>query len=51
MIIDAKENRDVAIADVVSAYLLATMDDYVLVKIIGRAVENYVTLVVSTNNT
>ena len=39
LIIDAKENRDVAVADVVGAYLLALMDDYVLVKITGRAVE------------
>ena len=39
MIIDARENRDVAIADVVGAYLLASMDDYVLVKVTGRAVE------------
>ena len=38
LVIDARENRDVAIADVVGAYLLATMDDYVLVKLTGRAV-------------
>ena len=39
MMIDAKEGRDVAIADVVGAYLLALMDDYVLVKLTGEPVE------------
>ena len=39
MIIDANENRDIAVADVVGEYLLATMDDYVVVKVTGRAVE------------
>ena len=36
LIIDAKEGRDVAIADVVGAYLKANMLDYVLVKITGK---------------
>ena len=39
LIIDAKEGRDVAIADVVGAYLLANMKDYVLVKLTGRTVD------------
>ena len=33
LIIDAKEHRDVAVADVVGAYLVANMKDYVLVKL------------------
>ena len=37
--IDAREGRDVAIADVVGAYLLAHMEDYVVVKIRGREVD------------
>jgi hypothetical protein len=37
--IDAKEDRDVATADVVGAYLNAEMDDYVLLKFSGRDVE------------
>lgn len=36
--IDAHENRDVATADVVGAYLHASMPDYVLVKLVGDAV-------------
>ena len=32
MMIDIQENRDVTIADVVWVYLLAIMDDYVLIK-------------------
>ena len=36
MIIDAKEGKNVAIADVVGAYLLAQMNDYVLVKVTGK---------------
>ena len=32
LLIDATEKRDVAMADIVGAYLLANMDDYVLVK-------------------
>ena len=37
--IDAKEGRDVATADIVGAYLLAQMNDYVLVKLTGKPVE------------
>ena len=33
LLIDAHENRDVATADIVEAYLLATMEDYVKVKV------------------
>ena len=33
LLIDAKEGRDVATADVVGAYLLATMEDYILLKL------------------
>ena len=39
LIIDAHEGRDVAIADVVGAYLKAKMEDYVLVKLVGKEVE------------
>ena len=39
LIIDAREGRDVAIADVVGAYLLANMKDYVLVKLTGKTVD------------
>ena len=39
LIVDAHEGRDVATADVVGAYLLADMDDYVLVKIGGDAAQ------------
>ena len=39
MMIDAKEGRDVATADIVGAYLLAQMNDYVLVKLTGKPVE------------
>ena len=39
MIIDTREKRDIATADVVGAYPLATMNDYVLLKVTGRAVE------------
>ena len=39
LIIDAKEGRDVATADVVGAYLLANMKDYVLVKLTGKSVD------------
>lgn len=39
LLIDAYENRDVATADVVGAYLMANMDDFVLVKVIGQSVE------------
>ena len=37
--VDAKENRDVAISDVVGVYLLAKMDDLVHVKLTGKAVD------------
>ena len=39
LLIDAKENRDVVISDVVGAYLLAEMKDHVIVKLTGRAVD------------
>ena len=39
LLIDAKENRDVAISDVAGAYLLAKMDDLVYVKLTGKAVD------------
>ena len=39
MMIDATEGRDVATADIVGAYLLAQMNDYVLVKLTGKVVE------------
>ena len=39
MLINAKENRDVAVSDVVGAYLLAEMKDRVIVKLTGRAVD------------
>ena len=39
LLIDAKEGRDVAISDVVGAYLLAEMKDHVMVKLTGVAVE------------
>ena len=35
LMIDAFEKRDVATADVVGAYLIANMDDFVLVKLTG----------------
>ena len=38
LLIDAKEGRDVAISDVVGAYLLAEMKDHVIVKLTGTAV-------------
>ena len=37
--IDAFEQRDVATADVVGAYLLADMDDFVVLKLIGESVD------------
>ena len=39
MMIDAKEGRDVATVDIVGAYLLAQMNNYVLVKLTGKPVE------------
>ena len=37
--IDAKEARDVATADVVAAYLKAFMDDFVIMKFTGESVD------------
>ncbi len=37
LLIDAKEGRDVATADVVGAYLLTEMHDYTLIKVTGDA--------------
>ena len=39
MLIDAKEDRDVAVLDIVSAYLIAEMMDHVVVKLTGNAVD------------
>lgn len=39
LLIDAREKRDVATADVVGAYLLADMEDYVLVRLTGESVD------------
>ena len=39
MTIDAKEKWNVAIADVVGAYLLADMSDYVLIRLTGEPVK------------
>ena len=39
LMIDAKERRDVATADVVGAYLLADMDEFVLLKLTGGSVD------------
>ena len=39
LLIDTHEQREVATADVIGAYLLANMDDFVLVKINGTAVD------------
>jgi len=38
LIIDATEGRDTATADIAGAYLLALMDDFVLVKLTGESV-------------
>ena len=38
LIIDAKDRRDVAIANVVGAYLKANMFDYVTVKLTGKTI-------------
>ena len=38
LLIDAKEGRDIAISDVVVAYLLTEMKDHVIVKLTGTAV-------------
>jgi hypothetical protein len=39
MLIDAHEGRDVAVADVMGAFLLADMEDFVLVKIASETAE------------
>ena len=39
LLIDAHKRRDVAMADVTGAYLLANMNDFVLVKISGSSVD------------
>ena len=39
LMIDAKERRKVATADIVGAYLLAEMKDHVVVKLKGEAVD------------
>ena len=39
LLIDARERRDVSTADVVGAYLLALMDDYVLIKLTGTPID------------
>ena len=39
LLVDAKEKRDVATADIVGAYLLADMKDKVVVKLTGRGVD------------
>ena len=39
LMIDAKERWDVATADVVGAYLLADMDEFVLLKLTGQSIE------------
>ena len=39
LLIDAKEDRDVATADVVGAYLNAYMEDFVVVKLVGDEVD------------
>jgi Reverse transcriptase (RNA-dependent DNA polymerase) len=44
LLIDAKENRDVGIADVQGAYLNADMNDFVLMRISGQAVKIFCTV-------
>ena len=39
LLIDAKENRDIVVSDVVGEYLLAEMKDHVIVKLTGKAVD------------
>ena len=39
LMIDAKERRDVATADVEGAYLHADIEDFVLLKLVGEAVD------------
>ena len=38
LFIDAREGRDVATADVVGVYLLANMNDYVLLRLTGDTI-------------
>ena len=38
LMIDAKERRDVATADIEGAYLHVDMEDFVLLKLVGEAV-------------
>ena len=40
MVIDAMEERDVATCDIAVAYLKAKMDDYVIIRITGHAVDS-----------
>ena len=58
LMIDAKENRDVATADIVGAYLLAEMQDKVIVKlkvtsvdVLCKANNKYKDFVIFENNT
>ena len=58
LMIDAKENRDVTTADIVGAYLLAEMQDKVIVKLKGTSVDvlckannKYKDFVIFENNT
>lgn len=39
LMIDAIEGRDVATTDIVGAYLLADMDEYILIKLNGNVVD------------
>jgi hypothetical protein len=39
LMIDAKEGRDVATTDIAGAYLHATMDDFVIVKLTGKIID------------
>jgi len=39
LMIDAKERRDVATADIEGAYLHADMEEFVLLKLVGEAVD------------
>ena len=38
LVIDAREDRNIATADVVRVYLLTTMEDYVLLRLTGATV-------------
>ena len=40
VVIDAMEDRDIATCDIAGAYLKARMDDYVIIQIIGHAVQS-----------